>query len=62
MFRKRGYSVFCFFRFVFLAFSPLLSSILLGATRTFLGDVSGSVFMMFWYKILVTLALSTFEN
>lgn len=35
---------------------------LVGATLTFLGEVSGSVFMIFAYKILVTLALSSFEN
>ena len=45
-----------------LTFPSLLSTGLLGATRTFLGEVSGSMLMMFWYKIFVTLALSSVEN
>lgn len=43
-------------------FSMPASPPFVGATLTFLGEVSGSVFMMFAYKILVTLALSSFEN
>lgn len=45
-----------------LAFSIPASPPFVGATRTFRGDVSGSVFMMFAYMIFVTLALSSLEN